>query len=76
MGKVKALTNDDRTAARIRRQKHKHMMEVIWEIILYFIFLWLVTIVVYADRDERAFHMTKMSEKLFDVHKSYSDIKT
>ena len=76
MEEVKALTDYDRSAARIRRQKHKHMMEVLWEIILYFIFLWLVTIIAYTDRDKRAYTMTRVSEKLFDAKGSYSHINT
>jgi hypothetical protein len=76
MGEVPALTENDRREARVRRQKHKHMMEVLWEIILYFIFLWLVTIIAYTDRDRRAFMTTRMSEKLFDVRGSYSQINT
>ena len=76
MGEVKALTDDDRAAARIRRQKYKHMINVIWEIVLYFVFLSLVIVIAYTDRDERAFYMTKISERVFDVEESFSDIKT
>jgi polycystin 1L2 len=76
MGEVKVLTDDDRAAARTRRQKHKHMINVIWEIVLYFIFLWLVAVIAYTDRDERAFYMTKISERVFDVEESFSEIKT
>lgn len=52
------------------------MIEVLLEIVLYFIFLWFVTIIAYADRDERAFYMTRASKRVFDVEESYSDIKT
>ena len=70
------FTDDDRNAARIQRQKQKHMTDAIWEIIIYFVFLGLVTTVAYSDRDERAYRMTDMSERLFDVEDSFSDINT
>ena len=73
---VRALTEQDRDAARQRQQKQQHMIKVIWEIGLYFIFLWLVVVIAYTDRDERAFLMTKASEETFDVKGSFSDINT